>query len=446
MWQHTEILRDEQIASTVYQLLLKMPITEREHAARQRKWSEQYAQPIPSKTRIPFPFRLREPGQKLTIAYHCVYLGADGSKSEVLPFIRNHDRARFRVVGYSPYDEPPHVREAFDEFHFAGHLDHARFVDLVRGHGVDVFIELSGLSYRNRFGAMASRCAPVQVHYMNHAGPICVPNVDYILADSVAAPATSDAHYPETIYRLPGVPLFGFDCDESTLPPIAPSPHLTNGQVTFGFFGGSEKLNPENVRLWANLLKAVPTARLVIQGISGKSHQSFMEKQFRWHGIDPRRLTLLPRSDWQSLLKNYALVDISLDTWPYCGANTIADSVYSGVPVITLKGDKFASAYGASQVIACGLADLVATTPEEYVSIAAALAADSPRLVALRRDLRRMVREHGFGDSKKMARKLEAAYLDMYSQARARFTSAGTVEAGLPIAAGPVSQKGAVGA
>jgi predicted O-linked N-acetylglucosamine transferase (SPINDLY family) len=428
MWQHTHVLQDEQIASRAHQVLLKLPgLPESRHAELQRKWAETYAQPEAAKTRVPFPFQLRKPGEKLTVAYHCVYLGAEGSKSQVLPFVRNHDRSQFRVIGYSPYKEPEYVREAFDRFRVTGALLHSEFVDRVRSDGVDILVEMSGLSYRHRFAAMASRCALVQVHYMNHAGPICVPNVDYVIADEISAPPGIDIHYPEKIYRVAGC-LFGFDRAEGDLPAVSPPPHLANGHVTFGFFGGSEKLNSENLQLWADVLHAVKDARLVIQGVSPGSHRDFIENQFRRFGIHPRRLTLLPRGPWKELVENYRLVDISLDTWPYCGANTIADSVYQGVPVITLRGDKFASAYGAAQVAACGLSDLIASHRQEFVSIAAALSADSDRLVALRRALRAMVREHGFGDSARMARKLEAAYLDMYAQAWSRAAGPAVVD------------------
>ena len=70
-----------------------------------------------------------------------------------------------------------------------------------------------------------------------------------------------------------------------------------------------------------------------------------------------------------------------LDTWPYCGGNSTAEALWHGVPVITLKGDRFASRYGASLLAAAGCADLVADSPEQYVAIAKRLAGDPARLV-----------------------------------------------------------------
>jgi len=116
---------------------------------------------------------------------------------------------------------------------------------------------------------------------------------------------------------------------------------------------------------------------------------------------------------YRKLLDAYNEVDISLDTWPYCGGNTIAESLWMGVPVVTLKGDRFGSRYGASLVTAGGCADLIAESPEEYVEIAARLAGDLPRLRHLRQNLRQMSIDHGLGDSTLFARRMENAYREM---------------------------------
>jgi predicted O-linked N-acetylglucosamine transferase (SPINDLY family) len=106
-------------------------------------------------------------------------------------------------------------------------------------------------------------------------------------------------------------------------------------------------------------------------------------------------------------------VDISLDTWPYCGANTVGESIWQGVPVITLKGNRFSSRYGASHVTAAGCPELIAATPERYVEVAAELAASLERIRHYRRNLRQMAKDHGLSDPHRFARKLERAYTEM---------------------------------
>jgi predicted O-linked N-acetylglucosamine transferase (SPINDLY family) len=308
------------------------------------------------------------------------------------------------------------IRGAFDAMHDTSAIDNAAFAALVRSRDVDVFVELSGFSPGHRFGAMAQRCAPVQVSFLNHTGSSQVPNVDYILADEISIPLGSpdEEHYSEQIWRLPNC-FFCFDYRNSPAPDIVAPPSANRPYVTFGCFGSGSKLNRSLIELWACLLHAVPDSRLWLQNpqLASRSNRRLIGARFEDLGIDRERLVLRRGAPRDSLLRAFGQVDVSLDTWPYCGGNTIAESLWMGVPVVTLKGDRFSTRYGASLVTAAGCGDLVATTPEQYIELAARLAADLPRRQKLRGALRRMSLDHGLGDSSAFARKLENAYREM---------------------------------
>ena len=412
-WTHTKDLDDLYINSMALQALMKSPrITDAELLERQRIWAAQYARPLPSK--LPASFKKKAPGEKVVIGYHCGFWHINTGKSQALPFIAAHDRDRFKVIGYSPNPQNQDVRRNFDELHVTGELSDGQFVDLVRSHEVDVLVELTGLSYLHRFTAMASRCAPVQVSYLNHTGTTGIEYVDYVVADDIAAPATCDPYYTETIYRLPRC-FFGFSYKESELPPVAAAPITTNGYVTFGCFGGGDKLNADIIEVWAELLRRNPASRLIIENpsMSAPCNRAFLLKQFRGRGVESSQITVLPGADRETILRNYALMDISLDTYPYCGGNTIAESVWQGVPVVSYQGNRFPSAYGASLLRASGLADLIARDFDDYIRIADQLGRDPQRLAALRLSLRDLARKNGLSDVKQLARALENAYLDM---------------------------------
>jgi predicted O-linked N-acetylglucosamine transferase (SPINDLY family)/glycosyltransferase involved in cell wall biosynthesis len=414
-WQHGAALENPSIASNASQLLAKLPsMNEAKISAAQQRWADKHAVPSPFTARHEFsPPR----GRKIAVAYHCAFWSTACARAQALSFIAAHDRSRFRIVGYSPTPEASGITSAFDSFIAAGVLDDKEFAESVRREGIDVFVELTGLSPDHRFGAMARRCAPVQISYLNHHASSRVANVDYIIADKISAPSGSDIHYTEEIYRLPRC-FFSFRYDTAELPPIAPSPHLTNGYVTFGCFGSGEKLNDTLLALWADVLRAVPNARLLLQnhGLRSPANRRYLESLFGRVGISPDRLILVPGTDRAGVLDNYGKVDISLDTWPYAGGNTIAESVWQGVPVIALRGDRLSSAYGASLVAACGLGELVASSFEEYVQIAARLASDLHRLVVLRSGLRAMLQNNDFGNPISLARALEDAYVVMLAK------------------------------
>jgi predicted O-linked N-acetylglucosamine transferase (SPINDLY family) len=269
---------------------------------------------------------------------------------------------------------------------------------------------------------MSLRAAPVQVSFLNHTGTSQVPNVDYVISDEICIPTNSSAaqYYSEEIYRLPGS-FFCFDYTKFDEPPIVDPPHLKNKYITFGCLGAGTKIGREQIEIWAKLLHRVPNSRLYLQNgeLSRASDRCFIASCFEVHGITPDRLILESGVDRTLLLRRYAQIDISLDTWPYCGGNTIAESLWHGVPVVTYLGDRFASSYGASLVTAAGCSSLIGRTIEQYIDIAATLAEDSDRLLYLRKNLRRMSLEYGLGDSKLFARRMEKAFEEMLNKASA---------------------------
>jgi predicted O-linked N-acetylglucosamine transferase (SPINDLY family) len=206
--------------------------------------------------------------------------------------------------------------------------------------------------------------------------------------------------------------VFCFAYDPETLPDVSPPPHQRSGRVTFGYFGNAFKLNSDLAALWARVLNATPGARLYLRfaALSHQANRRHVAQMFARHGVTGDRLLLQPGTDREGILRSYADVDISLDSWPFCGGSSIAEALWQGVPVVTLRGERFASAYGASVLIASGLSDLVASTPDQYVEIASHLARDEDRLVHLRSNLRTMVIEHGFSDAQRFASRMEAAY------------------------------------
>ena len=159
----------------------------------------------------------------------------------------------------------------------------------------------------------------------------------------------------------------------------------------------------------------MPNSRLWLQNaqLTNQSNRRFLAARFEQLGIDRERLILRRGAPRDELLRSYTHIDISLDTWPYSGGNNVAESLWMGVPVVTLRGDRFGSRYGASLVTAAGCADLIAETPRQYIEICARLADDLPRRQKLRYALRDMSIDHGLGDSTAFARDLENAYREM---------------------------------
>jgi predicted O-linked N-acetylglucosamine transferase (SPINDLY family) len=107
-------------------------------------------------------------------------------------------------------------------------------------------------------------------------------------------------------------------------------------------------------------------------------------------------------------------MDITLDPFPYCGHTVSLDSLWMGVPVVTLSGEKAVGRGGRSLLSNLGLAELIAFTPGQYVKIALDLAGDLDRMESLRQGMRARMQASPLMDAPGLARDLESAYRQVW--------------------------------
>jgi predicted O-linked N-acetylglucosamine transferase (SPINDLY family) len=198
---------------------------------------------------------------------------------------------------------------------------------------------------------------------------------------------------------------------------VVPPPALAAGHVTFGCYNNLSKVSSATIRCWAKVLLAVPNSRLVLR--YAPEQQSRMAEriaeQFAGLGIGGDRLEFSPRTDdFAQHMKGFQKIDIALDPFPYVGTTTTCDTLSMGVPVLTLKGDRFIAHVGESILHNVGLEDWIAASQEEYVAKAAAFAADLPGLANLRANLRQKFFLSPVCDAPRFARNLEAAFAGMW--------------------------------
>jgi predicted O-linked N-acetylglucosamine transferase (SPINDLY family) len=113
-------------------------------------------------------------------------------------------------------------------------------------------------------------------------------------------------------------------------------------------------------------------------------------------------------------LNQYSQIDISLDPFPHNGHTTTCDSLWMGVPVMTLRGDRYASRMGASILARLQLEAFISDTKEAYLQSIVNLATDWDRLQELRLDLRKRFTSSPIHDAKRFAREMESAFRDIW--------------------------------
>ena len=279
---------------------------------------------------------------------------------------------------------------------------------------VDILIDLAGHTAHNRLPMFAWKPAPVQATWLGYFATTGVPGIDYLLADPQVVPAGEESHFSETILRLPEI----YYCFTPPDKPVEPSaaPALTDGRITFGSFNKLAKMNDAVVALWAKLLHAVPDSRLFLKakGLTDPGLRKSILERYAAHGIGPDRLLLEGASPRRDYLAAYNRVDIALDPFPYPGGTTTADALWMGVPVLTLRGDRFIGHQGETILTNVGLPDWIAADQDDYLGKALAFAADLTALAELRGRLRAQFHASPLCDAPRFARNLEEALRKMW--------------------------------
>ena len=307
------------------------------------------------------------------------------------------------------------IRPYFSNWHSLVGKNNEAAARLIHADGVHILVDVSGHTAHNRLPVFAWKPAPVQVTWLGLPATTGVAEIDYVLGDPHATPPEFDHHFSETVWRMPDVYMCLAVPDSPVL--VAPLPALSADHVTFGSFNNLTKMGDGVVAVWARILQSVPDSRLLLKTsqLNDPSTCKQTRQRFAACGISPDRLilggTLATRDDH---LATYSKVDIALDTFPYPGVTTSAEALWMGVPVLSLRGDRFISRTAESIARNAGLPDWIAADQDDYVAKAVTFASDLKHLAALRAILRQQVLASPLFDAPRFARNFEDALWGMW--------------------------------
>ena len=329
------------------------------------------------------------------------------------PVLARLDKSKFEVtiyhVGMAHDDQTQLARSRADHWVVATAWTPSQLARRIREDGIDVLMDLSGHTSHNRLMVLAQRVAPVQVSFLGYPGSTGVPNMDWLLADPVVVPPAHDALCTERVHRLPNT-VFCYAPEADYPFPVYDAAKAWR-PVTFGSFNNVPKLTPHTMALWAQVLARVPGSRLLLKAPSFRDESAIriFRERFEKLGVDASRIEFRGPVGLADMMAEYADVDIALDTVPYNGGTTTLQALWMGVPVVVKEGQNFVSRMGASFMRAAGLPEWVASSDEEYVAIAARMAADRQALLQLKAGLRARLQAAPAWDIDRYTRDMESA-------------------------------------
>ncbi len=332
------------------------------------------------------------------------------------PVLERHDKQRFEVFCYSNSKGADTIKRALQDraehwCEISG-LDDRSFSERIRADEIDILVDLSGHTNSNRLFVFARHPAPVQVTWLGYLNTTGLPRMDYRICDWHTDPSgETEVLHSERLHRMPHsqwcyVP-WGY------MPQVA-APHADRPEeIIFGSFNQFLKISDACLALWARILDRVPEATLTVLDVEGPNRRSLLDRLAR-HGIESTRVSLHGRQNLHDFYAAIGNVDVALDTYPHNGATTTFDTLWMGVPLVALRGERGISRSGYSILRSLDMPELIAGTADEYVELNVRLASDASWRSRLRATLRDRLAASSLMDGERFTRDLEAGYRQMW--------------------------------
>jgi protein O-GlcNAc transferase len=361
-----------------------------------------------------------KPGRKLRIGYISPNFAIHSVAYFFEPILDNHNHKKVEVFGYGNVRSPDmfteRLKDKFDHYRNIFALDTDQVVAMIERDKIDILIDLAGHTDGNSLLVLAKKPAPIQATYLGYPNTTGLSTIDYRITDLVSNPEGSEAFYTEELVRL-DKRFLCYRPSEFTVEVSKPA-FVKKGHITFGSFNDSRKITPQIIDIWAQILKRNEGSQLLLKFHSGndKSIQNYYRNEFASRDIDPERIELHGRKPLGKHLELYKQVDIGLDTSPYNGTTITIESLWMGVPVITLYGQSHSSRVGLSILSGVDMEHFAASNEEEYIMLATAIANNRDALAKMRSSMRGHLVACGLCDARHFTRALEGEYQKMWKK------------------------------
>lgn len=375
----------------------------------------------PARPPQPKPRQLKPP---LRIGYLSSFFQRDNWMKPVWGLINAHDRQKVNITVFSdcPLNQIQHGYHphATDRYFDISNTPNPQLRDLINNSEIDILIDLNGYSDMRRLPLFAQSLNPVTIGWFNMYATTGLPGFDYLIGDHQVLQPDDGRFYSEQLLRVPGTYL-PFQVTYP-VPPIATRPTGPR-PLAFGSLASQYKITDQVIEAWAQILTAASGTTLLLKNkhLASPSTQDDLRTRFAQFSIPAHRLILEGPEDHFDFLKAYDRIDVALDTFPYNGGTTTSEAIWQGVPVLTFRGDRWASRTSASILQAAGLQRFIAENQAHFIQRAIELASSPDtvhELAALRGTMRESLQSSQVCDLDSFARAMEDLYFSAVTGVR----------------------------
>ena len=332
--------------------------------------------------------------------------------------IELHDKSKFEIYAYSLGKEEDEttirLKKAFDKFVYIGNLIDYEAINLIRKDNINIAIDLMGYTKNARPNLFAKRIAPKQISFLGYPGTTGGDSIDYLIADKYVISKELSKFYSENILYMPNTFLPFDNTIKIEEKEISRKDYgLPEEKFILAAFHRIDKINPKVLDLWSKVLTTLDKAILWIQEpIPFAKENLFYE--FKRRGISEDRIYFAKKTKQLSdHLKRHKLADVFIDTFFYSSHSTGIFALWSGLPVVTIKGLNFASRVVPSLLENLSMSELIANNDKEYIKIITKLYRKRELLKKIKDKLEIHKEKNKIYNSEFFVRELENLYLSI---------------------------------
>lgn len=331
---------------------------------------------------------------------------------------KNHDRNKFEIFGFYIGDlqSSKNFKEKFDAFYEIKSLSEIEVSKLSRKIKIDIAINLNGYTKNNIMNSFSFRMAPIQVNFLGYPGTLSAKYMDYIIADKIVIPENDKINFFEKVVYLPHCYMPNPSQRIISENYVDEIKYLkSKNKFVFCSFCNSYKINPKIFNSWIEILKKIKNGILWLQSNYNNEMKINLIRQVRLNNIDSNRIIFAKRLDSiEDHLSRYKYADLFLDTFPFNGHTTVSDSLFVGLPVLTIKGNSFTSRVASSLLYEVDLEELITNNFKDYIEKAIEIASNPVKHNELKIKLEKNKKNSNLFNNKLYTKNIEKAYIKMY--------------------------------
>ena len=326
--------------------------------------------------------------KKIRIAYFSPDFYSHPVSNLLVECIENHDQSKFEIYGFSLVDWPDdpvnkRLKKAFTKFINVEGKTTENIVRLAREMEIDITIDLAIYTGKNRPEIFAMRTAPIQINYLGFPGTSGADYFEYIIADKIIIPEDYQQYYSEKIFYLDLI--FPIDTKKISVKNTFDRQYfdLPINRFIFCCINNNYKFTPIIFNSWMKILSKVNGSMLYLRA-SNDLAKANLRKEAVAQNINPNRLIFAKKLDYPLYIESLNLMDLSLDTFPFNGMSSSCDVLWSGLPILTLMGETYASRGCSSLLSLVELNSLITHSIDDYEKLAIDLGNNPNKLKKLR--------------------------------------------------------------